>query len=78
MPNMPFPLNSDEAQAQFQQIIDTFRDLYEDKVGGTLAGDGMQISGDSLKLNIKSSRGLTITNGQLDIDVDTLKDLLGL
>jgi len=68
MPNLPYPLTSDELAELKPQILEMFRDIYENRVGGAELGDVFRVSGDTFQLEIKSGCGLKKTNGQLDFD----------
>lgn len=72
MPDLPYPLMSDELGELKPQILDMFRDIYENRVGGATVGDVFQIGGEVLELKLKSGSGLTKTNGELDIDLTIL------
>lgn len=68
MPDLPYPLTSDELAELKPQILDMFRDIYENRVGGATLGDVFRISGDVFQLQIKTGCGLQKTDGQLDFD----------
>jgi len=68
MPDLPFPLKSDELEELKPQMLDMFRDIYENRLGGATLGDVFRISGDVFQLEIKTGSGLRKTNGELDLD----------
>lgn len=68
MPDVPYPLTSDELAELKPQILEMFRDIYENRVGGAELGDVFRVSGDTFQLSIKAGCGLQKTNGQLDFD----------
>ena len=72
MPDLPYPLMSDALEELKPQILDMFRDIYENRVGGATVGDVFQIGGEVLELKLKTGSGLTKTNGELDIDLTIL------
>jgi hypothetical protein len=72
MPDLPYPLISPDVEEWRNQILDMFRDIYENRVGGATVGDVFQIGGEVLELKLKSGCGLTKTNGELDIDLTIL------
>ena len=72
MPDLPYPLMSDALEELKPQILDMFRDIYENRVGGATVGDVFQIGGEVLELKLKSGSGLTKTSGELDIDLTIL------
>jgi hypothetical protein len=63
---------SDELGELKPQILDMFRDIYENRVGGATVGDVFKIGGEVLELKLKSGSGLTKTSGELDIDLTIL------
>lgn len=72
MPSTPYPYTGDDEKDFIRNAIAMFRDIYENRCGGAEVGDVFQISGDTLTLKLKSGSGLIKTNGQLDIDIDTI------
>lgn len=72
MPSTPFPYTGNQIEDFMRNAIAMFRDLYENRCGGAEVGDVFQIAGDTLELKIKSGSGLQKTNGELDIDIDTI------
>lgn len=68
MADLPFPLTSNEMTELKPQILEMFRDIYENRVGGAELGDVFVVSGDTLQLQIKTGCGLKKTNGRLDFD----------
>jgi hypothetical protein len=73
MPSIPYPLGTGKEWEEIVPVINTmFRELYENRCGGALVGDVFQIGGDTLELKLKDGSGLIKTNGELDIDIDTI------
>jgi len=72
MPDIPYPILSDDFAETKPQIVDTLRDIYENRVGGASVGDVFQIGGEVLELKIKDGSGLVKTNGELDIDISVI------
>ena len=68
MADLPFPLTSNQMTELKPQILEMFRDIYENRVGGAELGDVFVVSGDTLQLQIKTGCGLKKTNGRLDFD----------
>lgn len=68
MADAPFPLESDKLDELKPQIVDTLRDIYENRLGGCTLGDVFELSGDTFQLKIKPGCGLIKENGQLSVD----------
>lgn len=68
MPDLPYPLSSNQVEELKPQIQEMLRDIYENRIGGATLGDVFRVSGDTLQLQIKAGCGLQKTNGELDFD----------
>lgn len=72
MADAPFPFDSDKLDELKPQIVDTFRDIYENRLGGAILGDVFELNGDTLQLKLKDGCGLIKENGELSIDQTVL------
>lgn len=72
MPSTPYPFTGTTWEEAVKTVIAMFRDLYENRLGGAEVGDVFEITGDTLTLKLKDGSGLQKTNGELDIDIDTI------
>jgi hypothetical protein len=69
MPDIPYPLQTDEFKDFQTQVLDIVRDIYENRIGGAMEGDVFKVSGDVLELQIASGSALKKVNGKLDVDL---------
>ncbi len=69
MPDIPYPLQTDDFSEFRNQMLDIVRDIYENRIGGALEGDVFKVSGDVLELRIKDGSALKKVNGELDVDL---------
>lgn len=68
MADLPFPLESSQLEELKPQILQMFRDIYEERLGGATLGDVFKLDGDVFQLQIKAGSGLTKSDGKLDFD----------
>lgn len=69
MPDIPYPLQTDEFKDFQTQVLDIVRDIYENRIGGAMEGDVFRVSGDVLELQIAPGSALKKVNGKLDVDL---------
>jgi hypothetical protein len=69
MPDIPYPLQTDEFKDFQTQVLDIVRDIYENRIGGAMEGDVFKVSGDVLELQIAPGSALKKVNGKLDVDL---------
>lgn len=72
MINIPFPVTGEDWESFRPTLMYIIRDLYENRIGGAMVGDVFKVGGDTLELKLATGSGLIKTNGELDIDVDTI------
>jgi hypothetical protein len=58
MADLPYPLSSDDLSEFRSQMFDTFKDLYENRIGGASVGDVFTNASDVLELQIAEDCGL--------------------
>jgi len=72
MINLPFPITGDNWEDMKPAIMELFRDLYENRIGGAMVWDVFEVSGDTLQIKLAPGSGLYKAGGMLSIDVDTI------
>lgn len=58
MADLPYPLSSDNLSEFRSQMLDTFKDLYENRIGGASVGDVFTNANDVLELKVAEGSGL--------------------
>lgn len=77
MADLPYPLATDDVSQYRNDLIETFKDLYDNRIGGASVGDVFTNINDTLELRIKENSGLFKNDdGELDFAVtaDTISN----